>query len=565
MTPGPKQPLIPQPGPLPRHAGRWVALVGNQVVGLGDSAAQAADAAKLNRPRETATVLYMPDMPFDGPIDWPDLIEQIRLHLPDPAAVWLVGGAVRDMLLHRDIADYDLVVARDAPQLARRLSNALPNARYYLLDEVRGTARVVVYLAQGGYVTIDVANLRAETLAFDLLDRDFTINALAISLDPDAPQFMDVCNGVNDLRERTLRLVRPEAVDNDPVRAVRAVRLLLQLGFKMDEATKVAVRNGAAKLRHVSAERVRDEFFKILAGPRPTTGVRVLMQLGLLPPIVPEIEALVGLAGNGPHVDSVWDHTLRVVEMLEAVLSVLRPIHDVDAASSYALGLVSARIGNFRHVLTERLVREPTFGRPARGLLLLAAVLHEIGKPATQTMTDDGEVLYPGHAERGAALASDRLNALKLSRLEMLMVHQMVKHHALPQQFATRAEPLTDREIHQFFRVIETAGPEVILLAVADRLALVGRSMSPEAQVAWANYINRMVELLDAYFLRYDAVVSPKPVVDGDDLQRDLGLTPGPILGELLAALKEEQAAGVVTDRESALDYARRWLGASMP
>lgn len=564
MTPGPKQPLIPQPGPLPRHAGRWVALVGNQVVGLGDSAAQAADAAKLNRPRETATVLYMPDMPFDDPIDWPDLIEQIRPHLPDPAAVWLVGGAVRDMLLHRAIADYDLVVAHDAPQLARRLSNALPNAKYYLLDEARGTARVVVYQAQG-YLTIDVANLRAETLAFDLLDRDFTINALAISLDPDAPQFMDVCNGVSDLRQRTLRLVRPDAVDNDPVRAVRAVRLLLQLGFKMDEATKTAVRNGAMKLRQVSAERVRDEFFKILAGPRPTTGIRVLMQLGLLLPIVPEIEALVGLVGNAPHREAVWDHTLRVVEMLEGALSVLRPIHDVDAASSYSLGLVSARIGNFRHLLTERLVREPTFGRPARGLLLLAALLHEIGKPATQTVTDDGEVLYPGHAERGAALAADRLNALKLSRLEMLMVHQMVKHHALPQQFATRAEPLTDREIHQFFRIIETAGPEVILLALADRLALVGRSMTPEAQIAWANYINRMVELLDAYFQRYEVVVSPKPVVDGDDLQRELGLTPGPIVGELLAALKEEQAAGEVTDRESALAFAQRWLGAGTP
>ena len=264
------------------YSGRWVALVQGQVAGVGLTAEAAAAAAQLSRPKEKPQVVFVPD---DSEQELAEILQAVdrtlsARALPRVAQVWLVGGAIRDTLLHRPVHDLDFAIEGSALPAARAVAEVL-HAAFYPLDEARDVGRVIVKRGAAEPFVLDFARLRGDTLDADLKARDFTLNAIAAPVaDPQA--LIDPRNGVADVRARLIRLCSPTAIADDAVRGVRAVRLAAKLNFHIDLEARAAIRAQASALAGVSFERRRDEFIRCVSGPRAAAAMRALDQLGLL-------------------------------------------------------------------------------------------------------------------------------------------------------------------------------------------------------------------------------------------------------------------------------------------
>ncbi|MGB9870932.1 MAG: CCA tRNA nucleotidyltransferase [Anaerolineae bacterium] len=480
--------------------------------------------------------------------------------------VWPVGGGVRDLLLGRPVHDWDFAVDRDALGLARAVADRLGGA-FYPLDEERDTGRVVVR-REGRRVELDFARLRGPDLEADLRDRDFTINAIAVG--PEG-ELIDPTGGLTDLQARLVRAVGPHAFDQDPLRMLRAVRIVAELGLRLEVRTAQWIMERAGQLPRAAPERIRDEFVRLFNARSVAYHLQLLDELGLMTSLLPDVEALREQRQTPPHRYNVWWHTLMTVDAAERIWQILNCILKESAicclesamyadAPDWAWEEVRETLAPFAPELVRHLRQPTAASRYRRTLLLLAALLHDVGKPLTVT-----EEVRPGqtpsvlhfyaHESVGARRAAEWMRDLRFSRAEGESVSTIVRAHLRPAQLAEIPGGVTGRAAYRFFRATGDAGVEVILLALADHLAIWGPNPQPER---WARRRAAARALLDYFFRRTQGAVAPPPLVNGRDLMTELGLPEGPEVGRLLEAIREAQAAGEVTTREEALALARR-------
>jgi tRNA nucleotidyltransferase/poly(A) polymerase len=489
---------------------------------------------------------------FPGGFPLPPILEEIRGLFSDSEA-YLVGGAVRDSILGRPVLDIDVVLRGSGIDAARAAADRL-GAAFYPLDAERGIGRVIL-ARSGARYTLDFAALRGTSIEEDLALRDFTVNAIAVPLSgPASP--IDPLGGVRDVREGILRACSPRSIAEDPVRAIRAIRLATQLGFRIEKQAKEQARSAAALLGRVSAERIRDEFFRILAGRKVAAAVHSLESLGLLRAVLPETAGLAGETPDGAS-GGVWEHTLAALEKFEIVCDVLAREPDAGRAADPAMGLARSRLERFRPALAEHLSRPLSDERPQRGLVFLAAILHDAAKPETRSINALGEVHFLGHEQLGAEWAQHRAAALRFSREESEYVAGIVRHHMRPLLMVS-SPPITRRAVFRFFRGTGPCGIAVSMFFLAD--ALTAHGAEPSLQ-KWQAAVEIVHSLLEGYFERPEEVIRPAPLLTGDDLIREFELSPGPQIGELLDALREAQAAGEVGTREDAVALVERGLG----
>lgn len=528
--------------------GQWQAFHNGELAASGLTAALAA--AKTSTPaKQPAFLLQQPAEP-QAP-ELPPLCETIARALPAAAmpVTWLTGGAVRDALLGAPIHDLDYVTSADALKIARTVARQL-NADYYVLDEQRGTARVIMNAADGARVVVDFTRLRAPDIVSDLLLRDFTINSMAIAV-AQPSLLLDPAGGEADLRAKQLRLTGAGAIADDAVRALRGVRLANQLHLQIDKPARIAMRAAAPLLAHCSAERIRDELCAILGGRSPAAALRVLDTLDLLGVCLPAIMPLKTAAMPAPQPGTQWEHTLFVVERLASLLGVLGRAHDMDRASEFALGFAAGRLGRFRDQITDRMEQELSPGRSVRALLMLAALLHACPEASNAKTAPLHAGALPG--SHASALIRQQTTALKMASVETAFVQHAVHCHTLPaQHYSTR--PMTARELHIYFRTTKAVGLEVCLLALADMLAHAAATLK---QSAWIAAVDRSVEMHQAFHLSHNVIVQPECLLTGDEIMAALQLLPGRALGQLLMGLSEAQAAGGLTTKEQALEWVR--------
>ncbi len=456
------------------------------------------------------------------PLRWPDPVLRLCATLAGSAApVFIVGGAVRDALLHRPLKDLDLAVPAGGAALARRIANRAGGA-FFPLDSARDVGRALLDTEYGRLV-VDVARFRGPDLYADLADRDFTINAMAVDARADLGLLIDPLGGEQDARAKVIRRCGPRSLDDDPVRCLRAVRLSAQLGMRIEPATVQDVRRCAPRLASVSPERVRDELFRLLALPRAAAALRAAAAVGVVGPALP------GLDFEG---DS-WRRALATIEHLAAV-AVASADYSDDLTASLGTGMLVMQLGRFHSQLRAHFETPWPNNRPHGALLALTALL-AAGTPAR---------------------AAEQAAALRLSSAESERVSRVVRGAGA----ALALDPTDRRALHRFWRDAGPAGVDMCLLSAADFLAAAGTALH---QDRWLSAIDRVCALLDAYFNRYAEIVEPPPLVDGTALMRMLGLAPGPNVGALLAAVREAQAAGEVHTAEEALRLARRLLGGS--
>ncbi len=538
--------------PISPYAGRWVARLNGRIIAQGGTPEQALRAAKTSRHKERPEIHFMP-IPFS----YSPLIDRVREALPDQE-VYLVGGAVRDILLKRVSPDLDFAVPSQGISLARRVANTL-HADFMVLDDVRDTGRVIVSEANGARTFLDFATYRGRNLEEDLHARDFTMNAIAFNLRDQT--LIDPLNGASDLRNRLLRACSPTSLKDDPVRILRAVRQAAALGCKIQPDTRQSMKEAARLLPGISAERLRDELFKILAGPKPDASLRALEMLGIFPYLLPELPALKGVTQTAPHVYDVWEHTLKVLGALEDILAALAPGYSADNTNDLFTGLLTLRIGRFREQFATHFADSLNTDRSVRAALFFAALYHDIEKPSTKSIGEDGRVHFYDHEFKGAETAGQRAEAFNLSNDEVGRIRQIILHHMRFHFFSGRMEgeqrEPSRKAIYRFFRDAGEAGVDLVLLGLADLRGTYGPTLPQET---WAASLDVARILLENYWEKREETVAPPRLVDGNDLMQELSIKPGRTIGQLLEAIREGQATGKIGTREDALEFAKQQL-----
>ncbi len=489
------------------------------------------------------------------------LFKRIASLLPPDEPVYLVGGAIRDALLKRTSYDLDFVTPGDAIRLGRRVADAIGEA-FFPLDTKRRVGRIVIrpkedHAQQRSQVSrVDFSKFQGTDLISDLEGRDFTMNSLAVEVH-DLQKIIDPLGGAADLVAKRLRTCSPRSFVNDPVRILRAVRFSVDLELSIPTETWHLMRDAEHLLPGVSAERVRDELFRILVQNRPSTSLRLLDKLPALEHILPEICFLKGVQQPAPHVLDAWEHTLDTLNRMESLLDVLAGTYNPDQGSNLAMGLASLRLGRYRANLAEHMASGINPERPHKGILFLAGLYHDVGKPKTQSIDETGKIQFIKHEHIGSDLARKRGQALKLSNLETERLATIVKHHMRPSQLAHMQGTLSKRVIYRFFRETGAAGVDICILSLADLLATYGPSLPQER---WGRQLDVVRELLCAWWEERDDRIFPAVLIDGEELMNVLDLSPGPIVGYLLESIKEAQAAGDIRTHEEAVELGKTLL-----
>ncbi|MGY6498370.1 MAG: CCA tRNA nucleotidyltransferase [Microcella sp.] len=438
----------------------------------------------------------------------------------------LVGGPVRDAFLGRGVHDLDLATSARPDDIIRIIRPVVD--AHWDIGRDFGTIG-----ARVGDDTVEITTYRADeydpssrkpevafgdTLEGDLLRRDFTMNALALRL----PQLelVDPTGGFDHLVAGVLTTpTTPErSFGDDPLRMLRGVRFAAQLGVTMDEAVLHAIAAMRGRLEIVSAERIRDELVKMLATDAPRRGFELLVATGLAELVLPELPALRLEIDEHAHHKDVYEHSLTVLDQ--------------------AIELERARGSE---------------EAPADVTLRLAALLHDIGKPATRKIEQNGAVTFHHHDVVGAKLAKKRLTALRFDKDTITAVCRLIELHL--RFFGYADAPWTDSGVRRYVR---DAGPYLERLHILTRADVTTRNRRKAARLksAYDELEQRIAALAEQ-----EELAAIRPDLDGEQIMAILGLRPGPDVGAAYRFLLELRLDEGPLGAEEAESRLRAWWG----
>ncbi|MFN8529967.1 MAG: hypothetical protein U0670_15305 [Anaerolineae bacterium] len=462
---------------------------------------------------------------------WDDIILDLQDALASmETAVYIVGGAVRDAYMRRPIKDIDMATPGSGMAVARKIANVM-RGDYYALDSERNVGRALVKTS-AGTLSFDVATFRGVDLTSDLLDRDFTINAMAVDLRGNLNALIDPLGGEQDLLTRVIRRCNPHAVLDDPIRALRGVRQSVKYGFRIEPETLKDMRAAAASLHQVSPERMRDELFNLLVLEKPEAALRIVEAVGLLQVIAPETAVLRTLPGQGVFADG-FTLAMHTLEQLNQLLAAISPQRSDHTAAQFTLGTFVMVSDRYRKALQTHLETTYPNDRAHRALLNLSVLC--------------------GHLDYKAM--EDRAAALRLSNTERDRLAAIARSRDAFMQFGFD-EP-TPLMMYRFWRATGPAGVDVLLISLARYLAAAGPLLK---QDEWLRVVEQAGALFSAYFEHYDEWVEPPALLDGRQLIAQLHIKSGPIIGEILERIREAQVDGQIHTSVEALALARQIL-----
>lgn len=460
------------------------------------------------------------------------------------STLYLVGGAVRDAFLGGEAPDLDLVcLPGDVQRLGAFLSERWP-CRLVELNERWGMLRLVPLAAEGqGWVVVDLAPVRGAGIEEDLLLRDFTVNAMAVRIPRDPgrrlKELLDPAGGIRDLACGWIRMVHGDRLFEDPVRMLRAFRIACGLKFTIEAGTLEAIQRTAPRLCLPAPERIQDELFKLLGSPGSRFHLDAMDQAGLVSVLFPETVALRGLEQGPEHAREAWAHSVETFRQVEGLIE-----------DGFIL------LEPWARALSEWMAEE----EERAGLLKLAALLHDIGKPATATTGADGRVRFFGHDREGARLCGGIAARLRLSRKAGSCLERWVRFHLWPLHLfhAESGRKLGDRARVRFFRRLGRDAFAVLILAAADHRAKKDHENTTECA---SNFMEFLKSMLRFSVERDAAGTRLPPLITGQEILERFGLPPGPRIGWLLAKVHEARAAGEIATLGEALELIERLLG----
>ncbi len=447
--------------------------------------------------------------------------------------LYLVGGTVRDMLLGQVPKDLDLV-CRQAGELAVKTALNKNAALVSMGKKPEETCFRVIDRADRDSF-LDISEMRGETINDDLNHRDFTINAIAIRISEDGVscEIIDPLNGMQDIRNRLVRMANEAALRTDPLRILRAIRLSGQLGFSITKETIKEMELGAGLLNTVAAERIMTELMLMLKRPGSSELFREMKGLGILRVIIPATEGMSGSIHDKFQRMDVLEHSMLVLEKCEEIINNLSRYFGkwADEVSKYF----------------ESYNRAP--------LLKFAAVLHDAGKPETRRVEQStGRLTFHRHDREGARLVDLISKRLKMSNKESDFLVLMVSEHI--RVLSVMKNEATDLRKARWFRRMGDEAISAIILSMADVMAV---SYGDSDEIYLRDYLSRASDLIWDYFEKIKGRLGSSNLLSGDDM-KGLGMKPGPEMGNIMSILRTAQDAGEIKSREEALDMVKGLL-----
>lgn len=401
--------------------------------------------------------------------------------------IFIVGGAVRDLLMGKEVKDWDFTTDASPEEILKILPEGFYDNKFGTvgLAVVDGVFEITTMRKEGVYkdfrhpVKVSWTNKIEE----DLARRDFTINAMALDL---KGNIIDSYAGQEDLQKKLIKAVGDpdKRFEEDALRLIRAVRLATQLNFEIEKVTKNAIVQNIALIKNIANERIRDELFKILSSPNSYQGIILLREVGLLQIILPELERCFGIKQEGPRHERVYDIGQHSLESLKFCLA-----------------------------------KDP--------LVKLAALLHDIGKSDTVKIAEDNTVTFYNHDVAGGKIILQIAKRFNLSKKQTDKLYRLVRWHMF-----TVSEHQTDSAIRRFIKNVGLENIEDILaVRVGDRL---GGGTQRETSWRMEKFKQRIKQVLKKPFSISDLKVN------GNDVMEILNIKPGPKVGEILQKLFEE-------------------------
>ena len=454
-----------------------------------------------------------------------EVLDELGRLVGDDGA-YFVGGCVRDVRLGLPVTDIDVVVPGDPASVARRLARETGGSPF-ALSEAHGAWRVVL---DGR--TLDITAQRGGDILADLGERDFTVNAMAIPVDGDGEAgVVDPFGGLGDLAEGRLRLVSDRVFTDDPLRLLRLARIAHELGFEVDPEAERLARRDAHLADRPAGERIYAEVRRLMTPDHPDAAVRLLDGLGVLDVILPEAGPMHGCEQSPFHHLDVFEHTLQVLDASA----------DIAAHPEHYLP---------RHAESLRAALDQTVGDEldARTALRFAVLFHDIEKPSTRTVSDDGRIGFMGHDRKGAETAARILKRWRAATSTIRFCALLVAEH-LRLGFMVHDRPIDRRDGYRYLKATAPHTHASVVVSLADRFATRGvraRQAYVRAHTQTADELLQVVAELESE--------DREPLLRGDEISEMTGAT-GPRIGQLVDALAEEQAAGTVTTRDEAVAF----------
>jgi poly(A) polymerase len=444
--------------------------------------------------------------------------------------VHIVGGFVRDALRGVTSRDVDMVVSEEAEQFAKRAAWLL-RGDYELLESQSQYSRVTAVAVDGRPVMLDFSLRQGMSIAEDLAKRDFTVNAIGVSL-PDylagsdwVNRLVDPCGGADDLQMGILRITSPECLRRDPVRLFRAARFTLRLGFTFAPETERELRINAPLIRTAQKMKLSIELFQLLSQPYAADGLRILQELEILQPFFPPFYRMAVTQSGG---ESLFTHGLRTIQAMERIVSGEGTMGDVIQTK-------------LRNRLRESLGQ----GRQKMAYLRLACLLHDIGK------IDGGSCGEPPSPSFNHEIAAEAYLVSLAKRLclqdeELAYLANLVCNHS--RSTFLNVEDLGPRL--RFFRQFHNIAPEMFILAMANHAVRYGH----ETELA-----KELASLLDCY-LHNQFRDLPEPFITSREIMEFFNLPPVRAVGDVLEKVYCAQINRVVKNRTEALNMISKLL-----
>ena len=432
----------------------------------------------------------------------PDASELAKLFKVAGFKLALVGGPVRDAILGRLGNDLDFTTdahPKDSEKILKKWADSVWDigAAFGTVagkkDEI--TVEITTYRSESYDPTSRKPDVEfGKSIEADLARRDFTINAMALELTTDEPTFIDLFNGVADLQKKIIKTPgKPEdSFSDDPLRMMRAARFMSQLNFEVDQSVLVAIKNMAARLEIISAERIRDEFIKIIMSQSPRLGITLLVETGLADHFLPEVPKLKLEIDEHHHHKDVYEHSLTVLEQAIA--------------------------------LEDRLAG-PNL------TLRLAALLHDIGKPKTKQLIAGGGVSFHHHEVVGARMCKERMKKLRFDNHIINDVSQLVFLHLRFHGYGSGE--WTDSAVRRYVRDAGELLTHLHLLTRAD--CTTRNKKKAEGLARTYDQLEERIELL----MQQEELNKIRPDLSGEQIMEILEIKPSPTVGKAYDFLLE--------------------------
>lgn len=454
------------------------------------------------------------------------VIEAVAKAVP-VSGLYLVGGVLRNIALGVQAApDYDFAFDGDTRALAAAVSGIIGGS-FFALDEQVGPWRVV---SKDEGLTIDFTPMAGGDILADLGKRDFTCNALALPVKDffDGELVVaDPFGGINDAGSTILRMVSDSIFDDDPVRAMRAVRLSTQYGLEIEHETWNFLVSKSPLLSRTSPERARDELVQLMTCANSSEGVKLLYSSGLMEVLVPEMKGWKDISGY-----DLLSHSLRALSEADKLLG----------------SISEDTFPGFSDRLKEYLMRPGPV--PNSALFRLAALFHDFGKAYTLTR-EGGKLRFIGHDAEGAKRLPEVMERLRFSRRNSSELAHLVKNHHRVFMLASLKERTFRAKGHFFRATGNESGLMLLCLALVDARATRGGE-DPEL---YDVVLDMMRFYYGVYIMR-----KPAPLMTGRQVMEAFKVPEGPVVGEILRKMNEGVEMGVVRNRKEAAAYIRKWL-----